>query len=390
MKQRLLFLLLFLFLANPFFAQRLSDSAKIYILVCSPGDELYQAFGHNAFWVVDESRRVNYIFHYGTFNFADPNFYVKFIRGRLDYMLSIEGYEYFIKEYSGDGRDVWKLELNITNKEANNMFEYLMWKSREENKYYKYDFFMDNCATRIRDVLERTYGDSLIYNEQKINLTFRKAIKPYLKAKPWVRFGTNLLLGLPADKKLDFYSAMFLPYYIDSVYNVATLQYDGKSENLVTNRDYMIFSDFKIGKTPILNPSFVFWALFLILAFVTSIEFRKRKIFKGIDFTYYLITGIAGLLMLFMWLGTDHTPTKWNLNLLWAFPVHAYFAFVYLKDKKKNFISKYSIVFAVINIILVITFPFFPQQFDVALIPFFLIFGIRFFVEHYMKSKFNI
>ncbi len=360
-------------------AQKLSNKAEIYVLVCSPGVELYQAFGHNAFWIIDSVKHINNIYHYGTFNYNDPNFYLKFIRGRLDYMLSTESYRGFISEYTNDKRDVWKLKLNITNQQKNWIYKYLQWKRLEANKYYKYDFFMDNCATRVRDVLENTYGDSLKFASLNLDKSYRQAIKPYLRAKPWTRFGINLLLGLPADKKMNYYSAMFLPDYIDSVFNKSKLVFEGKSENLTLKRDYMIKSDFKIGEKPIFNPSLTFWFISIIIAAFTFIGIKKKKLYKSIDFVYYFLTGLVGILLIFMWFGTDHSPTKWNLNLIWAFPLHIYFAFVYLKQNKLKFIKIYSLIFSIINLLLIISFPFFPQQFDVALIPLLLVFAGRMF-----------
>lgn len=379
-KFQLFFLLLFLSLGKIAYTQQLTDNSKIYIIVCSPGDELYQAFGHSAFWIIDTTTRVNLIYHYGTFNYADPNFYTKFIRGKLDYMLAAESYPAFMNEYSTDGRDVWKLELNLNTDKKNELYSYLKWKSLDANKYYKYDFFMDNCATRVRDVIEKIYGDSLVYeNNFDIKTTYRKSIKPYLQAKPWTRFGINLLLGLPADKKLNFYSAMYLPYYIDSVYSIANLNFDNTTQKLVTERSEMIVSNYKIGKRPFFNPTYLFWFLFVFILALTFIEFRKKKVYKAVNFTYFLITGIVSILLLFMWFLTDHTPTKWNLNLIWAFPTHIVFAFLYLKNNK--IVSKYLLITGIVSVLLVITYPVFPQQFDIAMIPFFLAFGIRFLVH---------
>lgn len=370
-------------------AQNLSSDSKIYILTCSPGAELYQAFGHNAIWIVDNNQSINQVYHYGTFDFSDPNFYTNFIQGRLNYMLDIELYRYFYQEYDGDNRDVYMQELNLNLQQKNSIYKYLSWKSQAENKYYKYDFFMDNCATRVRDVMVQIFADTLVFPEIKIDLTYRQAIKPYLRAKPWIRFGTNLLLGLPADKKLDYWSAMFLPDYIDTVFNSAQLVYSKNNvEPLVLSRSTLIKNDFKIGKKPWFNPSLVFWSILIIFIAISFLEIKKKKFFKGIDFVIYLILGIVSLILLFMWFGTDHTPTKWNLNLIWAFPSHIWFAFVYLKNKKKKLIKYYSLIFGITNIILCLTFPIFPQQYDQALIPFFILIAGRMLKEFWESKKY--
>jgi hypothetical protein len=387
-KKVILFFIILIFAFKTSFSQNLSPKAKIYVLTCSPGEELYQVFGHTAFFIQDSARHFFMVYHYGTFNFSDPNFYLNFIRGRLNYMLGLEYYIDFINEYTIDKRNVYMTELNLSYEKKNEIYKFLTWKSQPENRYYKYDFFMDNCATRVRGVIEKFYGDSLIYPQNyKIKKTYRQAITPYLRPMPWTRFGINLLLGLPADKKLDFRSAMFLPDYIDTVYSKSTLNINGKIEPVFKNRTTLINSNFKIGKKPIFNPTLTFWTLFIIMFFVSLWEFKHKKILKGIDFSMYLLLGIISFILLFMWFGTDHTPTKWNLNIIWAFPTHIWFAFVALKGKNKNLLKNYPFIFALIILILLISFPIFPQQYDIAMIPLFLIFSIRMLNSYYIYKK---
>lgn len=378
MKRLLTLIFIILFSSQLSFSQ-ITDNTKIYILTCSPGDELYQAFGHTAFWITDENTRLNYIYHYGTFNYSDPNFYTNFIKGKLNYMLGLESYKMFMQEYSEAGRDVYKLELNLTFEQKVEMYNFLTWKSQPENKYYRYDFFVDNCATRVAGVLDSIYGDKLIYPEIKVNLTYREAIKPYLKARPWTRFGINLILGMPADKKLDIYSAMFLPDYIDSVYSKAKIVTDSGEENLGIERSYLIKSDYKIGERPFFNPTYLFWFLFVLFVLLFFLEIKKQKKIKGVDFALLFITGLVGIILLYMWVGTEHTPTKWNLNILWALPTNIILAFMIFNKKRDLFVKKYLFVITILNIILAITMWFLlPQQYDTATFPIILILILRF------------
>lgn len=378
MKRLLTLIFIILFSSQLSFSQ-ITDNTKIYILTCSPGDELYQAFGHTAFWITDENTRLNYIYHYGTFNYSDPNFYTNFIKGKLNYMLGLESYKMFMQEYSEAGRDVYKLELNLTFEQKVEMYNFLTWKSQPENKYYRYDFFVDNCATRVAGVLDSIYGDKLIYPEIKVNLTYREAIKPYLKARPWTRFGINLILGMPADKKLDIYSAMFLPDYIDSVYSKAKIVTDSGEVNLGIERSYLIKSDYKIGERPFFNPTYLFWFLFVLFVLLFFFEIKKQKKIKGVDFALLFITGLVGIILLYMWVGTEHTPTKWNLNILWALPTNIILAFMIFNKKRDLFVKKYLFVITILNIILAITMWFLlPQQYDTATFPIILILILRF------------
>ena len=380
-------LFLFFILGKTLNAQKLSDSSEVYALVISPGTELYAAFGHNAFWVVDNINGVNMIFHYGTFDYRTPNFYLKFIRGKLDYMLATQEYKYFMYEYSTDGRDVWKLKLNLNQQQKQKMFDFLLWQNQEANKYYRYDFFMDNCATRLRYVLEVVFGDSVVFPNQPLNISYRQAIKPYLRNKPWTRFGINLLLGLPADRRLNYYSAMFLPYYIDTALVNTTINTGKSIEPLVLQHSTMIVSNFEIGKMPLFNPDLFFWLLAILLIIPAFWQIKLTKLNKYIDISIFSILFFASILILFMWFITDHTPTKWNLNILWVNPLLIFYIIELIKNNNKKTLKLYSLSFSIISFVLVASYPIFAQQFDTATIPILLMLGFRSFFKYRFLKK---
>lgn len=357
--------------------KNLSNLAKAYALVISPGKELYQAFGHNAFWIIDSVNKINLIFHYGTFDFRTKNFYLKFIRGRLNYMLSIQHYQDFWYEYTFDKRDVWALRLNLEHTQIQKLYNFLLWQSKEENKYYKYDFFYDNCATRLPYVLNKVFGDTIIYPSKNINITYRQAIRPYLVDRPWTRLGINLLLGLPADKKLSNITASFLPYYIDTLFINSKILKNSQAENFITERFQLIKSDFTFGQPPLINPELVLWLVSFLL--IISLFWQKNKALNAtIDKTIYLLLFFVSLVIIFMWFFTDHTPTKNNLNILWANPL--LIIIILCKNPK---ILRYSyLTYAIITALLVILFPIFPQQFDIAIFPLLLTISLRNFIKY--------
>jgi hypothetical protein len=132
--------------------QQLSDQAVISLITADPGEELYSLFGHSAIRVKDTVNNQDLVFNYGTFNFNTPNFYMKFTRGKLLYMLSIQQFDRFKRSYEYEKRDLKEQILNLTQDQKQAIFQFLLWNYQPENRYYKYDFFFDNCATRIRDV----------------------------------------------------------------------------------------------------------------------------------------------------------------------------------------------------------------------------------------------
>jgi hypothetical protein len=113
---KVLFTFLFIFLSstNKTFAQQLSDKAFISLLTCGPGDELYSVFGHTAIRVNDPATGIDIVYNYGTFDFAAPNFYLKFVKGDLQYFVSVSSYRDFVYTYQYYDRDVYEQVLNLT------------------------------------------------------------------------------------------------------------------------------------------------------------------------------------------------------------------------------------------------------------------------------------
>ena len=159
--------LLFLLTSFVGFSQinTIANDAEISIITIGPGDMLYDSFGHNAIRVADPSNGKDIVFNYGTFDFNTPNFYIKFGRGKLPYALSVRPYNYFKRNYIAEKRWMKEQKLDLTYGEKVTIFDFLLNNAQPENKEYRYDFFFDNCATRIRDVLVTGLGDKLTYND---------------------------------------------------------------------------------------------------------------------------------------------------------------------------------------------------------------------------------
>src|SRR6185369_13807343 len=196
------------------------SSCKIHVslLTCSPGLDLYSSWGHSALRVVDSLANIDIIYNYGTFDFDDPGFYSKFTRGKLLYFVSVQKFEGFLEEYQYYQRGITEQVLDLSCSEKIKLDLALQENAKEENKYYKYDFTVDNCTTRLRDIVFKNAGSTIITKDirpsQKI--TFRKLINKYLDSsyQYWSKFGIDILLGTPLDKKLTNDEAMFLPDYL--------------------------------------------------------------------------------------------------------------------------------------------------------------------------------
>ncbi|MCF6241013.1 MAG: DUF4105 domain-containing protein [Bacteroidales bacterium] len=379
MRTKYLFFLILIIFPIGANAQKLSPQAQISLITCAPGEELYSVFGHNAVRVKDPAHRIDWVYNYGTFDFDEPGFYVKFVRGKLNYMLSVGYFRNFIYSYQRQNRSVNEQILNLTVEQKQKLFDFLQYNARPENKFYKYDFFFDNCATRVRDVLENELGKDLHFNpDYKDSLSFRDLLMPYLQEHYWSRFGINLILGAVIDRKATFRETMFLPDYLEKAAAGATIKINGKLIPFVKHSQKLFVQTENDTTTAfILRPSTLFWTLFLTALILFYFEYKKQKIYKIFDFIFFFIIGIVGIILFLVWTATDHTAVVQNWNLLWALPPHFFIAFLLLMKKKPAFLKYY---FLITGSLAILIFPFWwliPQVLDYAIIPLLLIIALR-------------
>lgn len=371
------FLISFLFLIHHLsFSQTDSCSLRISLLTCTPGEELYSTFGHSALRVIDSSTNQDIVFNYGTFNFDEPGFYTKFVRGKLLYYLSTEDFQSFKEQYLYERRSMIEQVLNLACTEKQKFFELLQQNLMGDNKYYRYDFLFDNCTTRLRDLLEKATDTTVAFSNVVNKPTaFRQHIFEYMEYndKLWIKFGMDILLGNVTDRVMTTREAIFLPDYLLKGFD------NGKigSRPIVQHKINIIdLPADKPEKNFLTNPIFIFW---LLLILIVAVSFSKNNSIKtflhGFDGILFFIIGFAGLLMLVMWLGTEHVVCRNNYNLLWAWPSHLFMAFMI--HSKKVWPKKYFLVTAIINSSLLLVWAFLPQPLNMALIPIVLLIIFR-------------
>lgn len=350
------------------FAQQDNCSLQISLLTATPGEELYSTFGHSAIRVIDSVQGTDIIFNYGTFDFDDPDFYSKFVKGKLLYFVSVDDFENFIYQYQYEKRGITEQVLNLACNEKNKLFNALIENAKEENKYYKYDFVYDNCTTRLRDIVEKESDEKLVIKNIRPfeGVSFRNLIHEYLDRgnQYWSKFGIDMVLGLPLDKALTNKEAMFLPDYLLTAFDSTTK--NGKP--LVQQKKELIPPLINHSNKPFFTPLVVF-SILMLLILIASYNSSKRiqSALTVFDFVFFLVLGLLGVLILFMWFGTEHQTAKNNFNIWWAFPLHLVMAF--MVHKRTPLVKKYfQIVFFSI-LFLLMAWVFLPQQLNIALLP---------------------
>lgn len=338
----------------------LTDSAQISLLTGSAGRDLYSIFGHSAIRVFDPVAGLDKCYNYGTFDFDQPDFYALFLRGKLLYFLNPEPFRATEYGFRYEERNLQEQILGLNQHQKQVLFGLLEENLKEENRYYLYDFFYDNCATRIRDIISRLFGDTLRYSEAGLPLgsTMRHLLHEKLLVLPWTRFGIDLLLGVPADKVARPHDFMFLPDYMRDVFSRTQLPDGG---NLVAMERQIPEKPFP---PPAAIPPFYQhpWFAMLLLSAAGVYLICRNRFRPMVEFTLALLLGLSGCLLLFMWVGTDHMATKYNWNLLWAMPTHLVFGLSGWR--------RWHWVFAgALSVVTLLAWMLIPQQLPLEIIP---------------------
>ena len=359
-------LIVFLLINLKSFGQ-LSPHAKVYLLTCDPGDEIYTQFGHSAIRIVDKEASLDNVYNWGMFEFDEDEtaFMMKFARGKLPYYMGVQSFDGFMAEYIYFNRTVRQLELNLNQAQTNELFAALQINYLPENRVYKYDFFFDNCASRIRDFFVKVVGESLElgkHNDADL-FSYRTIITPRLTDHSWTHFGINLVLGARIDAYVTNDNLMFLPEYMEQIFLLSHVNVEGKKVPFVLSQE-TIFEGAKIEEKSSLffTPNILAWSIFGLI--VLLLFFKWNKSLRVLGMVLIFSTSLLGLILLLMWFATDHQATKMNYNLIWANPVLIILPFLMLTTamfKRMYYVFR---TVAFIHLSFIVMWIFLPQEFD--------------------------
>ena len=368
-----------LLLALPLRAQvpdslpHLGDSAFASLITCGPGEEFYTSFGHSALRICDSTLGIDVIYNYGTFDFDTPHFYWKFARGYLNYHLSRSPFFNFLFEYQYEGRAVWQQRLRLSNQEVNNLFLLLEFNYQPDYRYYQYDFFRDNCATRPRDMIIHALDHRTLSPETTTdtNLTYRNHL--YLSTANtllWWRLAVDMALGLPCDHRCSNYEYMFSP--IAMMHQFDTLTVSDTHQPLAEPAE-LILPETRDLPSRSISPTITFWVLFLAVLLLTLLGWRNGWRLRWLDIPLFLIPFLGSLLVIFLWFASSHYCTKANLNILWASPLFFYFLIRLRNSRPWLIILQLAMLLAAC----LMTLAPLPQQLNAALLPISLTLALR-------------
>ena len=391
LKKYFLFLLLLTTIQSKAQFGSLSPAAEISIITIGPGSELYDKFGHSAFRIKDSLSGVDVSFNYGVYDFDTPNFYTKFAQGKLLYELRVDYFQSFYQRYVYENRWIKEQVLNLTQTEKQAVSDFLWKNALPENKKYKYDFFFDNCATKIRDVIQVVLGEKLEYKNDYIldELSFRELIQQNLQANTWGSLGIDTALGAVIDRKAKPIEYQFLPEYVYEGAAHAVIHRNNSTESLVKSTKVL----FKNSPTPsqnnfLISPLFIFGILGLLIIFVTYKDYKKNSRSRFLDLSIFLFTGLVGIFLVLLWFATDHTATANNYNLLWAFPISIAMLVAIFKKNISHVLRRYVFLLLLLLVLLAVHWISGVQVFAIGLLPLFIALAVRYlFLMYFFKQQ---
>lgn len=360
---------------------QLSNFSEISIITSGPGDVLYEKFGHTSIRIKDSMLQFDAIYNYGIFDFDDPNFYLNFTKGFMKYKLVRYPFHYALQSANKDKRWMKEQVLNLTQQEKNAFFYFLERNVMPKNASYLYDPFFNNCATKPRDIINTILGDKILWNSNfTSNKSLRELMNIEINQNTWGSLGINVALGSKLDKKATLQEYLYLPDYVFKALEASKIKRTNTTVPLVSKTTTLLNFKEKVSKSEVISPFLVFFILLCFGGFITYKDYKNKKRTKWLDFTLFFITGIVGVVIIFLWFFTNHSTAPKNFNLLWGFVPNIIILFFLLKDKQPKWIQTYLRVLLILLALIPIIWIAKIQVFNWTLLPLLVLLAIRYFV----------
>ncbi|MEO0558924.1 MAG: DUF4105 domain-containing protein [Bacteroidota bacterium] len=352
----------------------LSDSMQVSLLTMMPGDAAYSLFGHSALRIRDDASGLDRTYNFGVFDFDQPFFVGRFLRGSLDYQLATAPFDWLLMDYELQERPIIEQTLALSPTTSRELYDLLEINALPKNRSYRYDFFWDNCSTRllaaIDSALTRTGYPASTLPPPDSPQTFRQLLKPYIQGWPSLDLGLNLALAVPGDRVATSREETFLPLELAHQLDRATV--GGRS--LVASRDTVFWlPDTGLPERAFPWPLVVGWIVFGIVAAWTVANWRAPSQARWPDAVLFGLVGVSGLILFLLWVATTHDVMGPNLNLLWAWPTHLVAAWMVGRSSWRRYFA----VAAVGTGLALLGWVFLPQQLPAAVVPFALAITLR-------------
>jgi uncharacterized protein DUF4105 len=293
---------------------------EVSLITYGPGETYWERFGHDAIELRDTPSGEAINFNYGVFDFNEEKFFLNFARGRMHYMMDAAPSDIDQRFYIESGRSVTRQTLAMTADQAAALRDFLLWNLRPENVGYNYDYYADNCTTRVRDALNKALGGVMKAQlaPRAGGMTYRQQTDRLMSAQPWLMLVMDLGLGPYADQPLDAWQESFLPETLQSQLREVRVD-DGHGGLQPLVRDEQLTSPNRLDVPPTAAPDLRVPLAFTGLLLGALIVLTRRRWATGyalLGSLYLFSAAIVGLILLALWMLTTHRSAWANANLL--------------------------------------------------------------------------
>ena len=317
----------------------LSPNTTVSVITCGTGDEMYSLFGHTALRIRDVTNQIDEVYNYGTFDFNTPNFYLKFIKGDLQYMATSNTYEDFIAEYVYEKRPVYEQILNLSQEQKQHLFTTLNTTLSSDERFYTYKFIDKNCTTMVVNLLNKILGQNILVKTVNTDITYREILYTCFQDHFYEKLGTSILFGGKVDQKA---TQLFLPSELQQ--SIQTTIYN--NEPLCMENKTLL--EFKENSTPVFSLWNNYYSLCLILLVI--LVFNNPKLYMF----YFFILGLMGLFLTLASIYSLHPELANNYNILLFNPALLLLLYFYFKNNMKGIYT--TSLFCVLSLLIYIVF----------------------------------
>jgi len=308
-----------------------ASTMEVFLITIGPGRQVWERFGHNAIWVQDTLRGIDRAYNYGMFSFDEPGFLGRFIRGEMYYWMQGFDTELLLRAYKAADRSIWVQELDLTPEQMEAMYEFERWNERPENRFYRYDYYRDNCSTRVRDAIDRVLGGGLRESAEGIETrtTYRSHFRRLLAPDPLIYAGGTFAIGSATDRPISVWEEMFLPVRMMEYLREVTVPDGEGGERPLVRRELTVYES-TLGPEPDAPPAWLLQflavgallsGLLVLLGWLGSTRGSARFLAALTSSAWALLLGVGGAFMLGIWFLTAHWAGYRNENLFFLNPV---------------------------------------------------------------------
>jgi hypothetical protein len=314
-------------LAAPQVAPSQASGLQVFLMTMGPGQYVYERFGHNAIWIRDTVAGADLVYNYGMFDFDAPGFVWNFVKARGMYRLEALDLPTTLAQYERFQRRLEVQELALSTAQKEQLAFLLAQNALPANREYRYDYFLDNCSTRIRDILDVVLGGALRLGSEgrPAEGTLRWHTQRSVSNNPGLYLGILAGLGSRVDQPIDQWTEMFLPAKVqERVRELRVVDDRGLEVPLVIRETTLLdINRFKVepAQPNWSLPLFGVGALLALLIATGTLQGRAGIVGKVLAGAISVVLTVGGLVLLFLWLFTNHEMSRWNANVVLFSPI---------------------------------------------------------------------